>query len=340
MDANIKAVIMAGGKGTRLLPLTQNLPKPLMPVLGKPVIYYIIQLLLSYEIKDIAITLMHMPQMIIDKVNSYYPLNFNYFIEDKPLGTAGSVRAAKEWLNDNPFIVISGDALTNLEIKKLYDAHLQSGADITMAVKEVDNPSLYGVIKTNEDGFVKEFVEKPKNNEIDSNLINCGIYVINPEILRYIPKDTMFDFAKDLFPIILDKGKKIYAHKLEKYWCDIGCIDEYFRANMDMLNGVQGLDVYTKNIEELYDIALRRVYFGKKSFVGLKVDIGSNVIIGNNCHIDGNISLSDCIIFDNTYLDVSCHGAIATPEHYIPVLYKQAPIYQTQREEAAVNKSV
>jgi mannose-1-phosphate guanylyltransferase/phosphomannomutase len=331
---DIKAIIMAGGKGTRLLPLTQNLPKPLMPILNKPVIYYIIQLLISYGINEIAITLMHMPEIIIDSVNSLFPLKFNYFIENEPLGTAGSVKAAKDWLNDNPFIVISGDALTNIDLRKIYDDHLKSGADITMAVKEVENPSLYGVVKTDKDGFVTDFIEKPK--DYISNLINCGIYIINPDILKYIPKNSMFDFAKDLFPILLKKGKKIYTHKLDKYWCDIGCIEEYFRANMDMLKGASGLDCYTKNMPELMNIALRRTYFGKRSFVGLKVDIGNNVIIGDNCHIDGNISLSDCIIFDNTILDVSCHGAIATPEHYIPVLYK-TPILQ-QEQQAAVNK--
>ncbi|HEY8390500.1 MAG TPA: NDP-sugar synthase [Clostridia bacterium] len=337
MDDKIKAVIMAGGKGTRLLPLTQNLPKPLMPILNKPVIYYIIKLLLSYNINDIGVTLMHMPQKIIDTVNSLFPLNFHYFIEIQPLGTAGSVKAAKHWLNDNPFIVISGDALTNLDLAQIYDAHLKSGADITMAVKEVQNPSLYGVVKTDKDGFVADFIEKPKGGQVISNIINCGIYVINPEVLKYIPKNAMFDFAKDLFPIILKKGKKIYTHKIDKYWCDIGCIEEYFRANMDMLNGVNGLDCYTKNVPEIYDIAFRKTYFGKRSFVGLKVDIGNNVIIGDNCHIDGNISLSDCIIFDNTILDVSCHGAIATPEHYIPVLFKQ-PL-SSEQEQTAAGKS-
>lgn len=330
---------MAGGKGTRLMPLTQKLPKPLMPVLTKPVISYIIQLLLNYNINDIAITLMHMPEMIVSEVNKQFSINFNYFIEQKPLGTAGSVRAVKDWLNKNPFIVISGDALTNLDLSKLYDAHLKSNADITMAVKEVQNPSLYGVVKTDNNGYVTNFIEKPQNDEIISNLINCGIYIINPDILSYIPKGTMFDFAKDLFPIILKKGKKIFTHKIKKYWCDIGCIEEYFKANMDMLNGENDLDFFTKDMQELYDIALRRTYFGRRSFVGLKVDIGDNVIIGNNCHIDGNISLSDCIIFDNTYLDVSCHGVIATPDHYIPVLYRQSSISPEEQTYTAINNS-
>ncbi|HHW89306.1 MAG TPA: NDP-sugar synthase [Clostridiales bacterium] len=335
---DIKAIIMAGGKGTRLMPLTKNIPKPLMPVLAKPVIFYIIELLLRYNIDNIALTLMHMPKKIIDAVNNYFPMRFKYFIERKALGTAGSVKAAQAWLNKNPFIVISGDALTNLDLAKIYDAHLKSNADITMAVKEVENPSLYGVVKTDKYGYVTEFVEKPQKKEIISNLINCGIYIINPDILTYIPKDIPFDFARDLFPIILAQGKKIFAHRINKYWCDIGCIEEYFKANMDTLKGVKGLDYFTKNSPELYDIALRRTYLGKRSFLGLNVDVGNNVIIGNNCYIDGNISLSDCIIFDNTFLDVSCHGAIATPEHYIPVLYKQPQYSQTQQKaQTALN---
>ncbi|NLC17297.1 MAG: NDP-sugar synthase [Clostridiales bacterium] len=329
---DIKAIIMAGGKGTRLMPLTKNLPKPLMPVLAKPVIFYIIELLLSYNIDKIALTLMHMPKKIIDAVSKHFPMSFNYFIERKALGTAGSVKAAQGWLNEKPFIVISGDALTNLDLAKIYDAHLKSDADITMAVKEVENPSLYGVVKTDEYGYVAEFVEKPQKKEILSNLINCGIYIINPDVLDFIPKDTAFDFARDLFPIILNQGKRIFTHRIDKYWCDIGSIEEYFKANMDMLNGVNGLDCFTKDSQELYDIPLGRTYLGKRSFLGLNVDVGNNAIIGDNCYIDGNISLSDCIIFDNTFLNVSCHGAIATPEHYIPVLYKQPPYPQAQKK--------
>lgn len=311
---------MAGGRGTRLMPLTKKIPKPLMPILNRPVVFYTIELLRSYGINDIAITLMHMPDMIIDTINQNFSGRFDYFIEKKPLGTAGSIKAVKDWLDDEiPFIVISGDALTNIDLNSIYQAHIDSNADITMAVTEVKNTAIYGVVKTNKEGFIIDFLEKPKIQEIDSNLINCGIYIINPKVLKQIPKNTPFDFARDLFPIILKNRQKIFTHRLKGYWCDIGCIEEYYKANMDMLFEANGLNVFTQNMQGLYSTALRRTFMGKRSFIGLKVDIGNNVIIGDNCYIDGNISLSDCIIADNTFLDASCHEAIATPEHYIPV---------------------
>lgn len=316
----IKAVIMAGGMGTRLMPLTKEVPKPLMPVLGRPVIFYTIDLLRNSGINDIAVTLMHMPDMIIDKINQNFSGRFDYFIEQKPLGTAGSIKAAKDWLDDQtPFIVISGDALTNIDLNSIYKAHSDSNADVTMAVTEVKNPSQYGLVKTDSEGYITDFLEKPKSQQTDSNLINCGIYIISPKVLKNIPKNIPFDFARDLFPILIKNRQKIFTYRLNGYWCDIGCIEEYFKANMDMLYEKNGLDMFTKNIQGLYNTALRRTYMGKRSFIGLKVDIGNNVIIGDNCYIDGNISLSDCIIADNTFLDVSCHSVIATPEHYIPV---------------------
>ncbi len=331
-----KAIIMAGGRGTRLMPLTKKLPKPLMPVLNRPVIFYTIDLLRNYGINNIGITLMHMPQMIINSTNQNFLGRFDYFIEEHPLGTAGSVKSVSNWLDQTaPFIVISGDALTNIDLDGIVKAHLSSNADITMAVKEVKNPALYGVVKTDKDGFISEFLEKPKNGEIDSNLINCGIYIINPQILKKIPKNIAFDFSRDLFPLILKSGKKIFTYKLDGYWCDIGCIEEYFKANMDMLNEINGLNMFNKNREGLLNTAIRRTFLGKNSFIGLKVEIGNNVVIGDNCYINGNISLSDCIIADNTFLDVSCHNVIATPEHYIPIQVSHQ-IFQKPQEKPQI----
>lgn len=161
-----------------------------------------------------------MPKKIIDAVSKHFPMSFNYFIERKALGTAGSVKAAQGWLNEKPFIVISGDALTNLDLAKIYDAHLKSDADITMAVKEVENPRFMAWSKRMNMAMWQSLWKNPKK-EILSNLINCGIYIINPDVLDFIPKDTAFDFARDLFPIILNQGKRIFTHRIDKYWCDI-----------------------------------------------------------------------------------------------------------------------
>lgn len=323
---NIKAIIMAGGMGSRLMPLTQKLPKPLMPVLARPVINYTIELLRAYGIFDMGITLMHMPSMIMDSINKDFSGVINYFIEEKPLGTAGSVASVGDWLDNNPFLVISGDALTNIDLRQFYIAHIESNADITMAVTETDNPSLYGVVQTDKQGYVKNFYEKPKENIVDGNLINCGIYIINPAVLKQIPRNEPCDFARDLFPLIMRKGHQIFTYKINRYWCDIGCIPEYYKANMDMLKGVKGLDFFTVARSGLHLQPLRKVFIGENTFIGLKVEIGDNVIIGNNCYIDGNISLSNCVIANNTFLNTSCHHCITTAEHYIPIQSHQ-PIF-------------
>ena len=197
----MKAVIMAGGEGTRLRPLTCNRPKPMVPIVNKPVMEHIIELLKKYELADVAVTLQYLPDMIKDYFGDgkEFGINLRYYVEDKPMGTAGSVKNAEEFLDDT-FIVISGDALTDIDLKKAIDFHFSKGSIATLVLKKVDIPLEYGVVVTDENGRITRFLEKPSWGEVFSDTVNTGIYILSPEVLGYFNKNEMFDFSKDLFP--------------------------------------------------------------------------------------------------------------------------------------------
>lgn len=196
----MKAVIMAGGIGSRLRPLTCDLPKPMVPIMGKPVMQHGIELLRKHGIKDIAATLMYMPGVIKNyfKDGRDFRINLNYYIEETPLGTAGSVKNAAQFL-DQPFIILSGDAVTDLDISEAVRFHKEKGGAVTMVLKREASPLSYGVVLIDSENRICRFVEKPSWSEVTANTVNTGIYIIQPEILDYIPNDRAMDFGKELF---------------------------------------------------------------------------------------------------------------------------------------------
>jgi mannose-1-phosphate guanylyltransferase/phosphomannomutase len=228
---------MAGGEGTRLRPLTSNQPKPMVPIVGKPCIEHIIELLRTHGFEDIVVTLAFMPQAIRSYLGDGESLGLNveYSIEELPLGTAGSVRLASAKL-DETFLVISGDALCDLDLSSLVARHEETGAAVTIGLKSVDNPLEFGIVVTDEDGRVERFLEKPSWGQVFSDTINTGIYVLDPEVLTHVPADEPYDFAKELFPLLLEMGRPIYGHVLDGYWQDIGNLDQYRQANFDALD--------------------------------------------------------------------------------------------------------
>jgi mannose-1-phosphate guanylyltransferase/phosphomannomutase len=240
----MRAVVMAGGEGTRLRPLTSNQPKPMVPIVGKPCMEHIIELLRDHGFEDIVITVAFLPQAI----RSYFGdgeslgVNIEYSVEESPLGTAGSVRLASDRL-DETFLVISGDALCDIDLSQIVAAHKAKGADVTIGLKSVENPLEFGIVVTDDDGRVERFLEKPSWGQVFSDTINTGIYVLEPEVLRHIPTDRPFDFSKELFPLLLEMGRPIYGHVCEGYWQDIGNLDQYRQANFDALDEKVRLDV-------------------------------------------------------------------------------------------------
>jgi UTP-glucose-1-phosphate uridylyltransferase len=195
----MKAIVMAGGEGTRLRPLTSNQPKPMVPIVGKPCMEHIVELLKEHGFEDVIITVAFLPQAI----RSYFGdgeslgVNISYSVEETPLGTAGSVRLATRRL-DEPILVISGDALCDVDLRAMLETHCERGAAVTIGLKSVDNPLEFGIVVTDEDGRIERFLEKPSWGQVFSDTINTGIYILEPEVLTHIPDDGPYDFSKEL----------------------------------------------------------------------------------------------------------------------------------------------
>ena len=240
----MRAVVMAGGEGTRLRPLTSNQPKPMVPIVGKPCMEHILELLREHGFEDVVVTVAFLPQAI----RSYFGdgenlgLNIEYSVEESPLGTAGSVRLGSDRLDDT-FLVISGDALCDIDLGKIVEFHKEKGAAVTIGLKSVENPLEFGIVVTDEDGRVERFLEKPSWGQVFSDTINTGIYVLEPEVLRHIPTDRPYDFSKELFPLLLEMGRPIYGYVCDGYWQDIGNLDQYRQANFDALDEKVRLNV-------------------------------------------------------------------------------------------------
>jgi mannose-1-phosphate guanylyltransferase/phosphomannomutase len=240
----MKAVVMAGGEGTRLRPLTSNQPKPMVPIVGKPCMEHIVELLKLHGLEDVIVTTAFLPQAI----RSYFGngeslgVDIGYSVEESPLGTAGSVRLAAGRLDDT-FLVISGDALCDVDLTRLVEAHREKGASVTIGLKAVENPLEFGIVVTDEDGRVERFLEKPSWGQVFSDTINTGIYVLEPEVLKHIPTDRPYDFAKELFPLLLEMGRPIYGHVFDGYWQDIGNLDQFRQANIDALDESVRLEI-------------------------------------------------------------------------------------------------
>lgn len=310
----MKAIIMAGGEGSRLRPLTCDLPKPMVPIMNKPVLEHTIELLKQYGIIDIAITLMYHPQLIKDYFGSGKNLgvNITYFIEETPLGTAGGIKNAQGFL-DETFIVISGDSITNLDIAKAIEFHNEKSSIATLILTKVDLPLEYGVVLTNEDGSITGFLEKPSWGEIFSDTVNTGTYILEPEIMNYIKPNENTDFSRNVFPSLLSSSKKMFGYITSDYWCDIGDIRSYVKSHCDLLD---------KKINVIFDgIQIKdNVWVGAGTVIESTAEINGPCIIGSNCKI-GNGTLIDnyTIIGNNTTIedDVSIVRSIIWDNCYV-----------------------
>ena len=305
----MKAVIMAGGEGTRLRPLTCNRPKPMVPVVNTPVMEHIIKLLKKHGFKDIAVTLQYMPDSIKDYFDdgSEFGVNLKYFVEDSPLGTAGSVKNAEDFLTET-FVVISGDALTDLDISKAVAFHKEKHSMATLVLKKVDIPIEYGVVVTDKEGRITRFLEKPSWGEVFSDTVNTGIYILSPEIFSFFNKNEVFDFSKDLFPILLKNNLPMFGYVTQDYWCDIGDVNAYMQVHYDILDKKVKVEIPGVEIREgiwigegvyLERDALIKApaFIGKNSVVHSDSVIDAYSIIGENCTVESRSSIKKSIIW-------------------------------------------
>jgi mannose-1-phosphate guanylyltransferase/phosphomannomutase len=277
-----KAVIMAGGEGTRLRPLTINRPKPMVPILNRPLMEYAVERLSESNFRDIYVTLHYLPIVVTGyfEDGSRWNVNLKYSVEDRPLGTAGGVKAAVGDTDDT-LIVISGDLFSNIDLNKMYNFHKSKGSVFTMALVEVENPLEFGVALLDSDGRLTKFLEKPGWGEVFSNTINAGIYIIEPEVLELIPKGLEFDFSRDLVPLLLKKGYPTYGYIHDGYWRDIGNTQQYMKVHEELLEDLRGVRVLSKSLGN-------NVYIGNDSIVDPTVTIVGPVVIGSNVTIKEN----------------------------------------------------
>jgi mannose-1-phosphate guanylyltransferase/phosphomannomutase len=310
----MKAIIMAGGEGTRLRPLTCNIPKPMMPIMDKPVMEYTVELLKKNGITDIGVTLQYLP----DEITNYFGdgrefgVNMRYFIEETPLGTAGSVKNAEGFLDDS-FIVISGDALTDINLSTAIAYHKKKKSIATLVLKEVPVPLEFGVVVTDNDGRVTGFLEKPSWSEVFSDKVNTGIYILEPEIFSYYEKNQKFDFSNDLFPILLNDKRPMYGYVAEGYWCDIGNIEQYIRCHFDILKSLVDVNIKGEKykdgiwVGENCEISTEAkisspVYIGRGTKIYEKSEIGPYTILGKNNIISNGATIKRSVLFDNCYI--------------------------------------
>ncbi|HMQ50767.1 MAG TPA: mannose-1-phosphate guanyltransferase [Anaerolineae bacterium] len=295
----MKAVVMAGGSGSRLRPLTIQRPKPMIPIVNKPVISHILDLLKQHGFTDVVITVQYLADMIQDYFGTGASLGMNirYSVEETPLGTAGSVKNAKEFL-DEPFVVISGDALTNFNLTDLLRYHKHAKTLATLAIYNIANPVEYGVITINPDGQITRFQEKPSRGSVMSDHVNTGIYVLEPEILDFVPDNSPFDFANDLFPLLYEKGYPLYGYIAQGYWCDVGNIAEYMRANAEALEGrIEGLDLGPYAGDHIW--TGQDVEISPSARLEGPIYLGNSVQIKDDVHITGPTVIRDYTVVDN-----------------------------------------
>lgn len=324
MGNSIKAMIMAAGVGSRLEPLTKSVPKPLVPIANKPVMDILFENLAQIGIKDVICNTYYMSDKIIERyTNNKFGINFNYVKEETLSGTAGGVKKCQFFFEkDSTFVVLSADGLSNADLKHGIDIHKKSGAIATIGIKQIPMEDVphFGVVVTDKDGFIAEFQEKPSIEEAKSNFINTGIYIFDYKVFDYIPENTFYDFAKNVFPKLLAEHA-INTFEVKEYWSDIGTIAQYIQSMHDLFEQKCYFDhapiIYTKDGAYIAEDAriCDNVTFKGNSTIGRYSSIGKdckieNCIIWDNVTIKDGVHLSDCVIASNSVIETDLNSQI------------------------------
>jgi mannose-1-phosphate guanylyltransferase/phosphomannomutase len=320
----VKAVIMAGGEGTRLRPLTASQPKPMLPMANAPMAEHVVNLLRRHGFEEIVVTV----GFLASTIRTYFGdgselgVRLVYATEETPLGTAGSVLNARDELDDR-FLVISGDVLTDVDLTAMVDFHAKQGGVATLALQSVENPPEFGVVILDADGRVERFLEKPGWGEVFSDTINTGIYVLEPEVFDWIPGGRAVDFSADVFPLMLEAGRPLHGYVGGGYWEDVGTLDAYLRAHTDILDGkvyidIPGFrlrpDVWLGAGAEIHPSAeiVGPVLIGDNCRIGRGVKLHGHCVLGANVRVGDNTVIERCVIHDNVYIAsaVSARGCV------------------------------
>jgi mannose-1-phosphate guanylyltransferase/phosphomannomutase len=311
----MKAVLMAGGEGSRLRPLTIIRPKPMVPIVNRPVMEHVLNLLKRHGITDVIVTVQYLASVIEDNFGdgSQLGMHISYSVEEVPLGTAGSVKKVEDQL-DETFLVISADALTDIDLTKVIEFHHSRQATATLTLYQVPNPLEYGVVIIDEEGRIRQFLEKPSWGEVFSDTVNTGIYVLEPKVFDYYPAGKSVDFSQDVFPQLLKNRDNLYGYVAGGYWCDVGNIQEYMRANADLLLGKvdvgpigqeigNGIWCETDDVEIAPDAQIYGpVWLGEATKIKDGVIIRGPSVIRDMSIVDSRAQIDRSIIWRNSYI--------------------------------------
>lgn len=302
----MKAIVMAGGEGTRLRPLTEGRPKPMAEILGKPVLRRTVELLKRNGITDICFTLRYLPEMIRDEFGDGRELGvtIEHRVETEPLGTAGSVRDCRDFIGDEDVLIISGDGVCDFDLRAAVSFHRESGAEATIVVREQAEPTSFGLVIADADGRVRAFSEKPSWENVTTSLVNTGIYVLSPEAVELIPEKGEYDFGKDLFPRLLREGRKLYAVEGRGYWCDMGSPEAYRRCCMDLISGRVDIDLEAREVSqgiwsrvELDKVTLiPPVYVGEGCVIAPGASLGPEAVVSSGSRVEAGAKITGSVI--------------------------------------------
>ncbi len=346
----VKAVILVGGQGTRLQPLTFIVPKSLVPVVNRPVMEHMIAYLKQFGVTDIVLTLSYLPEAIRHHFGDGrdFGVHLTYCLEKDPLGTAGAVKNAAAHL-DSTFLVLNGDIFTEMDLADMLSSHVNKKARATIALTWVDNPSAFGVVETDGNSRVQRFIEKPPPGTAATNWINAGTYILEPEVLEYIPVNQPYMFERGLFPALLDAGEPVFGYPYRGYWLDMGTLQQYFSLNMDFLlskvsdplisdfrrDGTNiGTDVVIHPSAEIKSPAV----IDRGCRLGKDVKLKGRVALGRNCLLADGASLENAILWDDVRIGADArldrciisshsvigdkqtiHNCVVTPEQTVPL---------------------
>ncbi len=324
-------MILAGGLGTRLRPLTLNTPKPILPLVNRPLLLYQIELFKKYGIKNIILSISYLPKQIFRCFGDgkKYGVKINYALEKRRLGTGGGVKNSEKFIKQKIFIS-NGDIIANIDLKKMHAFHQKHKSDVTIALFRVPDPSAYGLVKTDKDGKILEFLEKPKSLKNGINTINAGFYLFEPEILRLIPPKIKYSLERKFFPNLLRKGKRLFGYVHSGYWQDMGSPDKHLKVSADILAGKLNYHIpgnkIRRNVIARAETKIAdgvkikgKLVCGKKVRIDKNVQISGPVILGDNCKIEQGAKISNCIIFANTRIQegVEIEDAIIGKDYFI-----------------------